>query len=68
MTNELRPMTMMRFAAGAAGGVVGPGVLASVASRPSWLSIVLATAALAAVVAGELAERSLFFTTASPPR
>ncbi|MHB8464017.1 MAG: DmsC/YnfH family molybdoenzyme membrane anchor subunit [Acidimicrobiales bacterium] len=68
MMHELRTMTMWRFAAGVTGGVLCPALLVLSDDRPSWVSVGLATVAVVGVVAGELAERSLFFTTASPPR
>jgi hypothetical protein len=36
--------------------------------QPTWFGVAVATLALAGVLAGEFLERSLFFTTASPPR
>jgi Fe-S-cluster-containing dehydrogenase component/DMSO reductase anchor subunit len=65
---QLRPTTMGRLATGLAGGVVLPLLLAGIGGQPTWLGVVVATLALVGVVAGELLERSLFFTTASPPR
>jgi hypothetical protein len=59
---------MGRLATGLAGGVVLPLLLAGIGGQPTWLGVVVATLALVGVVAGELLERSLFFTTASPPR
>jgi Fe-S-cluster-containing dehydrogenase component/DMSO reductase anchor subunit len=69
LVRELRPVTSRRFVAGFVGGVLLPVVyLASAAVAPVWVGALLATVALAAVVIGELAERSLFFTAASAPR
>jgi DMSO reductase anchor subunit len=65
---QLRPTTMGRFATGLAGGVALPLLLAGIGGQPTWLGVAVATVALAGVVAGEFLERSLFFTTASPPR
>ena len=59
LSPELRRLTVGRFMAGFVGGVVVPLVLAGVAGS---------TVALVGIVLGELLERSLFFTTASPPR
>ena len=67
----LRRTTMGRVAAGLAGGVVFPLLLAGTTfadGRTSWLGAAGFTLALLLLVAGELLERSLFFTTASPPR
>jgi hypothetical protein len=68
---ELRRTAMGRFASGATGGVLLPLVLATPAfadASTSWPGVLGATVALILIVAGELFERSLFFTTASPPR
>ena len=59
LSPDLRRLTVGRFMAGFVGGVVVPLVLAGVAGS---------TVALVGIVLGELLERSLFFTTASPPR
>jgi formate dehydrogenase iron-sulfur subunit len=64
---QLRTRTIGRFTAGLAGGVALPLLFAGIHGRPSLLGAAMATLALAGVVAGELLERSLFFTTASPP-
>lgn len=64
---ELRRTTIGRVAAGVIGGVVLPLVLA-LQGPASWLGVVGVTFALLLIVAGELLERSLFFTTASAPR
>jgi Fe-S-cluster-containing dehydrogenase component/DMSO reductase anchor subunit len=69
LVHELRPVTVRRFAAGIAGGVLLPATyVATATSAPSWSGFLIATIALAGVVTGELAERSLFFTAASTPR
>jgi Fe-S-cluster-containing dehydrogenase component/DMSO reductase anchor subunit len=70
LRGPLARATRLRFAAGWLGGVGGPVLLATVVpvGRPSWLAAVLAPVALLLYVTGELAERSLFFTTASRPR
>jgi DMSO reductase anchor subunit len=68
---DLRRTTMGRTAAGLAGGVLLPLTLASTTfadGRTTWLGAAALTLALLLIVAGELLERSLFFTTASPPR
>ena len=63
----LRRTATKRFAAGAVGGVVLPLVVVASGGQ-GWLGMVAATGSVAGVVAGELLERSLFFTTAAPPR
>lgn len=71
LVRELRSTALYRYGLGGTGGVILPLVTVGTITgghRPSLLSVVLATAAFAATVAGELVERSLFFTTASPPR
>ena len=65
---ELRSTTRARFAAGLAGGVALPLLLARLGGLPAWLVVSVATPALVGVVAGELLERSLFFSAASAPR
>jgi DMSO reductase anchor subunit len=68
---DLRRTTIGRAAAGLAGGVLLPLTLASTTfadGRTTWLGAAALTLALLLIVAGELLERSLFFTTASPPR
>ena len=64
-------MVVRRLACGALGGVVLPLLLTTLdpsSPRLAVAGLIIATASLAAVVAGELLERSLFFRTASPPR
>ena len=71
MKANLRRRALTRFGFGAVSGVVFPiaAVLVSSGAHPPVLSVaLLVTAALAGCVAAELAERSLFFTTASTPR
>jgi hypothetical protein len=65
---QLRATTVRRFATGLAGGVVLPLLLAGMGGQPTWLAVAVATLALVGVVVGEFLERSLFFTTAGPPR
>jgi Fe-S-cluster-containing dehydrogenase component/DMSO reductase anchor subunit len=68
---ELRRTTWGRLAAGVTGGVVVPLTLAATTftdGRTTWLGAAAVTLALVLIVCGELLERSLFFTTASPPR
>jgi DMSO reductase anchor subunit len=69
LTGELRPAATRRFALGALGGIALPLIVVVTASREgSWVAAALMTVALTTLVAGELIERTLFFTTASPPR
>jgi Fe-S-cluster-containing dehydrogenase component/DMSO reductase anchor subunit len=65
---ELRVVARARRAAAVVCGVVLPILLAENAAASAWLRLPMATLVLAGVVTGELLERSLFFTTASPPR
>ncbi len=70
LTRDLAPTTSRRFVVGGVAGVALP-VLAATTEwigLPGWLRLVGATVVLAGVVVGELLERSLFFTAASPPR
>jgi DMSO reductase anchor subunit/ferredoxin len=68
LTGELRRTTVARFAAGLTGGVVLPIAMSMTARHlPSRVGVALACFALVGVVVGELAERRLFFTTASGP-
>src|SRR5205823_6028949 len=67
----LRRTTMRRLASGLAGGVVVPLVLAATTladGHTTWLGGLGITLAFVLIVGGELLERSLFFTAASPPR
>lgn len=70
LTGTLRPDTQRRFVLGVAGGVLLPIAAAVVltASTSPFVVVVLASGVLASVVAGELLERTLFFTAASAPR
>jgi len=69
LAGDLRTTTIQRFAVGLAAGVALPLLAASIESGfPSWLAVVTSTVVLVGVAAGELLERSLFFTAASPPR
>jgi Fe-S-cluster-containing dehydrogenase component/DMSO reductase anchor subunit len=68
MAHDLRRWTAGRFGLGALGGIALPGAIALTGSDRPWPSAALATLALAGVDAGELAARSLFFTTAGPTR
>jgi formate dehydrogenase iron-sulfur subunit len=65
---QLRATTVRRFAIGLTGGVALPLMVVGIGGQPTWLAVAVATLALAGVVVGEFLERSLFFTTASPPR
>ena len=68
---DLRRTTMRRLASGLAGGVVVPLVLAATTladGHTTWLGGLGVTLAFVLIVGGELLERSLFFTAASPPR
>jgi formate dehydrogenase iron-sulfur subunit len=71
LSGDLRRWTWARFGAGIAGGLILPsavfGVMGS-AGPSSALCTIIAGAALLAVVAGELAERSLFFKALASPR
>ncbi|MHB8669728.1 MAG: DmsC/YnfH family molybdoenzyme membrane anchor subunit [Acidimicrobiales bacterium] len=66
----LRRVTLGRFSVGLVGGVAIPLALAGthlLDRGTAWLGLTALTAALAGIVGGELLERSLFFTAASPP-
>lgn len=65
---DLRTTVLRRYAFGIGGGVVLPVLLAATMGSPNWLGVAVATVAVILLVAGEYLERSLFFTTASPPR
>jgi formate dehydrogenase iron-sulfur subunit len=70
LTGALRTDTRRRFGLGVGAGVVLP-LLAALTvdgTTSSFVSAALATVVLAGVVAGELLERTLFFTAASAPR
>lgn len=69
LTHDLRTTTIRRFGFGLGTGVALPLLIAATAADLApWLQLVATTLVLAGVLAGELAERALFFTTASPPR
>ncbi len=70
LTHDLRPTMIRRFTFGAIAGVVLPllCIASAGASEPPWYHLVAITLVVAGVVAGELEERALFFTAASPPR
>ena len=57
-----------RSAVGLAGGVVCPLALLGMGARATWPALAVATLMLGGVLIGELVERSMFFTAASPPR
>ena len=67
LLRELRVTTARRFAAGVT-ALACALVVAGSASRPSGGVAALAALCLLAVLVGELAERRLFFTAATPPR
>jgi DMSO reductase anchor subunit len=69
LVRDLRATTRRRFVLGVIGGVLLPLLyVAAAATAPAWVAFGIATLALVAVVVGELAERTLFFTAASTPR
>jgi formate dehydrogenase iron-sulfur subunit len=70
LTGPLRTATWRRFGLGVGAGVALPLLAAVTADGPtsSLVSAALATLVLAGVVAGELIERTLFFTASSAPR
>jgi len=68
---EMQRSATARLAAGLVGGVFLPLVLACttfVNGHTSWPGAAGVTLALLLIVGGELLERSLFFTTAGPPK
>jgi formate dehydrogenase iron-sulfur subunit len=71
LTRDLRTASSWRFTLGAGGGLLAPGALlvalAGTPHEPVW-SAGLAVVGLMALVAGELVERSQFFTAVTPPR
>jgi len=70
-SSQLLPTTLRRLTGAIAGGVVLPIALAGrtfASAQTPWFSVAGTSVALALIVWGELGERSLFFTTASPPR
>lgn len=73
MTRELPRMTLARFGAGVLGGMIMPTALLSGADSYSapgeWVRFLVVTGVLfIACLAGELLERSLFFTACAAPR
>lgn len=71
MRRDLRRPAVTRLGLGALSGVVLPLAavwVSSAAHPPALPAALLATGALGGCLAAELAERSLFFTTASAPR
>jgi hypothetical protein len=69
LTGELRPTALVRLSTGAIGAVVLPvAVLASADGSHGWVVAIAATLGLLLLVGSELAERLLFFATASRPR
>lgn len=69
LTRDLRRATGWRFGLGLAGGVAGPLLVAALlpGDGPGGPAVVAAVS-LVALVAGELVERSQFFTAVTPPR
>jgi DMSO reductase anchor subunit len=68
LTGALRTTARRRFSVGVVGGVLLPLLAALVVAQSSSLvGALLATGVLAGVIAGELLERTLFFTAASAP-
>jgi Fe-S-cluster-containing dehydrogenase component/DMSO reductase anchor subunit len=71
-TRTLQPdlgRTMVgRFAAGLAGALLFALLLVGIGGWPTWSVVAIATLAQGGVLTGELLERSMFFTAASPPR
>ena len=70
LIRDLRTTTVTRFWLGFGAGVALPLLIATGGTdgAPTWVGVIAATLVLGGVTAGELAERSLFFTAASPPR
>lgn len=69
LVRDLRRTTLGRGAAGLVGGVILPFMMSGVAITASpRASAAVATLSLALVIAGELAERRMFFAAATPPR
>ncbi|MGH8902028.1 MAG: DmsC/YnfH family molybdoenzyme membrane anchor subunit [Egibacteraceae bacterium] len=67
LSRELRPATLWRFGVGAVGGVLLPLLIVAGVLPPLVLAMA-ASASFVAVVAGELLERSQFFTACTAPR
>lgn len=69
MTRDLKQVSTFRFIAGAIGGLVLPGAMLLIQADPSaFSSLSVSVFALALTAAGELLERTLFFTAVSAPR
>jgi len=72
MVRQLSNVTLMRFAAGALGGIIIPamllGSLTNVGEAASPKFLVAVTAMVFACVVGELLERYLFFAAVAAPR
>jgi DMSO reductase anchor subunit len=69
LAGELLPRLQLRVLAGAIGGIVVPTIAMGLwSSAPSPALALSLLVALALLVVGELAERSLFFAAASAPR
>jgi Fe-S-cluster-containing dehydrogenase component/DMSO reductase anchor subunit len=63
MLGQLKWVTLLRFALGIAGGVIGP--LLAIAG---WRSAAVVVGGFLLCFCGELAERHLFFAAAAPPK
>lgn len=71
LARDLRTVTGWRFGTGVVGGIGLPLLILAVAAQPEPSTMFCAVAAglgLLVVVAGELLERSLFFTACAAPR
>ncbi len=68
LAGDLGRSSRWRVGLGSAGALAGSGVALLAGSAGPGLVLVLAAAAFAAVVAGELVERWQFFTAVAPPR
>lgn len=73
MSGELRKVTTLRFACGAAGGVLLPAVLliedrVTSSGYPAALLAIVALSIVGFLLAGELLERYLFFTAVVAPK
>jgi formate dehydrogenase iron-sulfur subunit len=63
MFGELRWLTVLRFALGITGGLIGPMI-----SLGGWRSAPLVAGSFVVCFCGELAERHLFFAAVAPPK
>jgi Fe-S-cluster-containing dehydrogenase component/DMSO reductase anchor subunit len=63
MFSELRWLTVLRFALGIIGGLIGPAM-----SLGAWRSAAVVAGSFVICFGGELAERHLFFAAAAPPK